>query len=140
MSPILPFEIEGIIFETAAFSRPKQVPTLMLVAWRVHQWVEPLLYRTLSIRIPPLNFFPMLEIPNITLTHLTHLIASKDATFLDAVRNVAIPLNMGKQDLERTCSAFPNIETLFARCPLRHPALPQLRRLHCMESRTTTLV
>ncbi|KAJ7061744.1 hypothetical protein C8F01DRAFT_1138276 [Mycena amicta] len=133
--PILPFEIERIIFETAALSRPKQVPTLMLVAWRVHQWVEPLQYRTLGISILPLKLSPVTDIPRITFAYLTHLIASKDPAFLaKAVRNVLIPPNIGQEALETICAAFPNIENLFSRCTLRHPALPQLRRLHCSPS------
>ncbi|KAJ7061742.1 hypothetical protein C8F01DRAFT_1369214 [Mycena amicta] len=134
MSPLIPFEIERMIFETAAFLRPKQVPTLMLVAWRVHQWVEPLLYRTLCISmdsLPP----PMSAIPSITFARLPYLIALKDPAFLaKAVRNVLISPNVGQKALETICSAFPNIENLFSQCTLRHPELPQLRRLHCFPS------
>ncbi|KAJ7131272.1 hypothetical protein C8R44DRAFT_871785 [Mycena epipterygia] len=46
-SPIvqtLRLELERKIFELAALSRPKAIPTLMRVAWRVKLWVEPLLY------------------------------------------------------------------------------------------------
>ncbi|KAJ7480275.1 hypothetical protein B0H11DRAFT_2233398 [Mycena galericulata] len=43
--PILPVELEKEIFEIAAYSRPLCIPKLMLVAWRVKIWVEPLLYR-----------------------------------------------------------------------------------------------
>ncbi|KAJ7438560.1 hypothetical protein B0H11DRAFT_1633415, partial [Mycena galericulata] len=42
--PILPVELEKEIFEIAAYSRPLCIPKLMLVAWRVKIWVEPLLY------------------------------------------------------------------------------------------------
>ncbi|KAJ6574341.1 hypothetical protein B0H19DRAFT_1371445 [Mycena capillaripes] len=45
----LPIELECAIFEIAAHSRPSSIPTLMLVAWRVKIWVEPLLYRTITI-------------------------------------------------------------------------------------------
>ncbi|KAF8190657.1 hypothetical protein K438DRAFT_1763109 [Mycena galopus ATCC 62051] len=43
----LPPELERKIFETAAHARPLCIPDIMLVAWRVKEWVEPLLYRTL---------------------------------------------------------------------------------------------
>ncbi|KAJ7890761.1 hypothetical protein B0H13DRAFT_1719908 [Mycena leptocephala] len=43
----LPPELERKIFETAVHARPLCIPDLMLVAWRVKEWVEPLLYRTL---------------------------------------------------------------------------------------------
>ncbi|KAJ7751755.1 hypothetical protein DFH07DRAFT_826046 [Mycena maculata] len=48
-SPILPPELEKEIFEIAASSRPLSIPRLMLVAWRVKTWVEPLLYRVIVL-------------------------------------------------------------------------------------------
>jgi hypothetical protein len=36
--PILPLELERLIFELSALSWPLSVPNLMLVAWRVKQW------------------------------------------------------------------------------------------------------
>ncbi|KAJ6574343.1 hypothetical protein B0H19DRAFT_1124268 [Mycena capillaripes] len=45
--PALPHELERHIFEISAHSRPLSIPTLILVAWRVKIWVEPLLYRTI---------------------------------------------------------------------------------------------
>ncbi|KAF7304476.1 hypothetical protein HMN09_00849900 [Mycena chlorophos] len=53
-SPILPPELEHRIFYAAAYSAPYEALNLMLVAWRVKQWVEPLLYRNLVIgsRLP----------------------------------------------------------------------------------------
>ncbi|KAF7303403.1 hypothetical protein MIND_00568700 [Mycena indigotica] len=45
--PVLPPELELVIFETAAHGCPPFIPTLMLVSSRVREWVEPLLYRTL---------------------------------------------------------------------------------------------
>ncbi|KAJ7633924.1 hypothetical protein DFH06DRAFT_1303319 [Mycena polygramma] len=46
----LPPELEREIFETAALRHPDLILTLLLVCHRVHLWVEPLLYRTLSFR------------------------------------------------------------------------------------------
>ncbi|KAJ6528545.1 hypothetical protein B0H19DRAFT_1385209 [Mycena capillaripes] len=43
----LPPELERKIFETVAHARPLCILNLMLVAWRVKESVEPLLYRTL---------------------------------------------------------------------------------------------
>nr|GAT52115.1 predicted protein [Mycena chlorophos] len=53
-SPILPPELEHRIFYAAAYSAPYDALNLMLVTWRVKQWVEPLLYRYLVIgsRLP----------------------------------------------------------------------------------------
>jgi len=47
LPPVLPIELEREIFEIAARSYPQSIPKLMLVAWRVRTWVEPLLYRTI---------------------------------------------------------------------------------------------
>ncbi|KAJ7622087.1 hypothetical protein FB45DRAFT_1061718 [Roridomyces roridus] len=49
IQPLLPLELERVIFELAAYTRPLSVPSLMLVAWRVKAWVEPLLYRVLLL-------------------------------------------------------------------------------------------
>ncbi|KAJ7603865.1 hypothetical protein DFH06DRAFT_1255871 [Mycena polygramma] len=48
-APRLPVDLERDIFEACALSRPVGIPTLMLVAWRVKQWVEPLLYRSITV-------------------------------------------------------------------------------------------
>ncbi|KAJ6482774.1 hypothetical protein C8R45DRAFT_307573 [Mycena sanguinolenta] len=55
VSPLLPLELEQMIFEVAAVSRPRSIPQLMLVAWRVKSWVEPLLYRTIIVDTQPDN-------------------------------------------------------------------------------------
>nr|GAT45638.1 predicted protein [Mycena chlorophos] len=48
-SPFLPPELEQRIFCSLAYEQPYEVPSLMLVAWRVKEWVEPVLYRTLVV-------------------------------------------------------------------------------------------
>ncbi|KAJ7137583.1 hypothetical protein C8R43DRAFT_1238861 [Mycena crocata] len=45
----LPLDLERHIFELYAHWRPVSIPKLMLVAWRVKVWVEPILYRTLLV-------------------------------------------------------------------------------------------
>ncbi|KAJ7880792.1 hypothetical protein B0H14DRAFT_2706667 [Mycena olivaceomarginata] len=47
--PRLPAELEQVIFETTAHIGPLSIPTLMLIAWRVKKWVEPLLYQTIVV-------------------------------------------------------------------------------------------
>ncbi|KAJ7669842.1 hypothetical protein DFH06DRAFT_1468610 [Mycena polygramma] len=48
-SSALPIDLERELFDIAALSRPLGIPKLMLVAWRVKTWVEPLLYRTIVV-------------------------------------------------------------------------------------------
>ncbi|KAJ7718455.1 hypothetical protein B0H16DRAFT_423717 [Mycena metata] len=50
-SPMLPPELERIIFEIAALARPTFIPRLMRTARRVKIWVEPLLYRSVFIPV-----------------------------------------------------------------------------------------
>ncbi|KAJ6482303.1 hypothetical protein C8R47DRAFT_581342 [Mycena vitilis] len=49
LAPVLPSDLEHVIFEVAAFLWPRSIPKFMLVAWRVKIWVEPLLYRTIIL-------------------------------------------------------------------------------------------
>nr|GAT44810.1 predicted protein [Mycena chlorophos] len=53
-APLLPPELEHKIFKITALAHPKSVPNLLLVARRVHIWVEPLLWHTL--RVPKFDY------------------------------------------------------------------------------------
>ncbi|KAJ7051533.1 hypothetical protein C8F01DRAFT_1174866, partial [Mycena amicta] len=48
--PELPPELECHIFQLAARLNPELVPALLVVAWRVKEWIEPLLYNTLILQ------------------------------------------------------------------------------------------
>ncbi|KAJ6526512.1 hypothetical protein DFH09DRAFT_1095224 [Mycena vulgaris] len=50
--PVFPTELERDIFGMAARSHLQCIPRLILVAWRVKSWLEPLLYETI-IFFPP---------------------------------------------------------------------------------------
>ncbi|KAF7330029.1 hypothetical protein MKEN_00266900 [Mycena kentingensis (nom. inval.)] len=53
-NPRLPLELERDIFETVAIRSPGTIPSLLRVAHRVLQWIEPLLYTTLHLgTVPP---------------------------------------------------------------------------------------
>ncbi|KIY70481.1 hypothetical protein CYLTODRAFT_451650 [Cylindrobasidium torrendii FP15055 ss-10] len=47
--PSLPLELEAEIFELAGRAQVKEIPRLMLVARRVHYWLEPILYACVII-------------------------------------------------------------------------------------------
>ncbi|KAJ7628244.1 hypothetical protein DFH06DRAFT_724320, partial [Mycena polygramma] len=49
LEPFFPPELEREIFETAAMRDPTSIPVLLRVCHRAHAWVEPLLYRVLTI-------------------------------------------------------------------------------------------
>ncbi|KAF8155326.1 hypothetical protein K438DRAFT_1862608, partial [Mycena galopus ATCC 62051] len=56
--PAFPPELEREVFKICAVSRPATIPKLMLVARRVKEWVEPLLYRIVCIGPRPPPGFP----------------------------------------------------------------------------------
>ncbi|KAJ7206474.1 hypothetical protein GGX14DRAFT_568025 [Mycena pura] len=51
--PTLPLELERQVFEMAALCHPSTIPTLLLVCHHIHDWIEPLLYRVLSLNRSP---------------------------------------------------------------------------------------
>ncbi|KAJ7446017.1 hypothetical protein B0H11DRAFT_2249198 [Mycena galericulata] len=66
--PFFPPELEREIFELSAHRHPRSAPKLLLVAHRVLTWIEPLIYRVISIernnapilhafRLKPTQFF-----------------------------------------------------------------------------------
>ncbi|KAJ7443904.1 hypothetical protein B0H11DRAFT_2291389 [Mycena galericulata] len=62
--------------KSSKFARPRVIPKLMLVAWRVKEWVDPLLYRTIVLTYKPTGHLPAFMV-NILLT----AIRSKPAAF-----------------------------------------------------------
>ncbi|KAF7362335.1 hypothetical protein MVEN_00580100 [Mycena venus] len=84
---VLPLELEWQIFEICACSRPVTIPKLMLVARRVKEWVEPLLYRTIVISV----IYSIDGHPDFTEDILWTVLRSKPAAFFrDSVRHVLI--------------------------------------------------
>ncbi|KAJ7765961.1 hypothetical protein B0H14DRAFT_2970042 [Mycena olivaceomarginata] len=51
--PSVPLELERIVFELAAELYPETIPSLLLVAARVLEWIEPLRYRTFTLTGTP---------------------------------------------------------------------------------------
>ncbi|KAF7369319.1 hypothetical protein MVEN_00260100 [Mycena venus] len=73
-SPYFPRELEREIFETAAELYPETIPTLLLVALRVLEWIEPLGYRTF--------FLAETRSTSQRFRFLQHAIQSKPAHFI----------------------------------------------------------
>ncbi|KAJ7203072.1 hypothetical protein GGX14DRAFT_652523 [Mycena pura] len=140
MCSCLPPELECKIFRLAALSRPASTPALMRVAWRVKQWVEPLLYRTLVIGVDVIDGLPACDMPT-----FNRIIQTKSPAFLaDGVRNVMLRYQDAHQ-AHAILSACPGIENLYLTCPFRHPMhptlhdptlpvvdVPSLRQLYCI--------
>ncbi|KAF8197766.1 hypothetical protein K438DRAFT_1967324 [Mycena galopus ATCC 62051] len=86
----VPVEIERYIFELAAFAYPGSIPVFLLVAQRVKIWLEPLLYRVLSIYQEYSNKGGRYPIP---LQAVVNRIELRPASFFHAhVRHVALIL------------------------------------------------
>ncbi|KAJ7230841.1 hypothetical protein B0H12DRAFT_1328396 [Mycena haematopus] len=104
--PKLPPELERRIFEFAANSHSKSIPTLLLVAHRVKIWLEPILY-SVVVFVSPLpghicfdsaHFSSAVQLPAIS-QHVTNLLLSVDVPFIhlepilsrcSAVQNLAL--------------------------------------------------
>ncbi|KAJ7757238.1 hypothetical protein DFH07DRAFT_460978 [Mycena maculata] len=131
-APALPPELEQHIFSICALSRPTCIPSLMLVASRVKDWIELLLYRTIILTEETL---PVVDgYPNLTLGHLLVLMRSKPAPFFRAsVRHLfsAVGLEGTLIAVLTICTGVENLHLgaippgssglpLIAPSPLRH--------------------
>ncbi|KAJ6461536.1 hypothetical protein DFH09DRAFT_1229094, partial [Mycena vulgaris] len=105
--PAFPFDVERIILEMTALSRPVSIPALMLVAWRVKDWVEPWLYRTLVIGTDTID-----GIPRCDMETFRRIARTKPPFFLrDSVRNLmvySVPAE-DAQHITSLCSAVENV-------------------------------
>ncbi|KAF7317626.1 hypothetical protein MKEN_00850000 [Mycena kentingensis (nom. inval.)] len=109
-SPRLPPELERAIFELAALRRPKSIPSLMLVAWRVKEWLDPILCRTLAIVSGSLSQRNT-ALLSCTFTEF-EMLARNQAAMGQSLRNARLWLL--NNDQQRTLfDLAPNIEDLY---------------------------
>ncbi|KAJ6534457.1 hypothetical protein DFH09DRAFT_1369819 [Mycena vulgaris] len=134
VTPTLPPELERAIFEICALSHPPSTATLMLVAWRVNLWVEPLLYRTLALS----QYVMKIVQGHHTLENETiiRLLSSRPTSFFEnSVRNLL--MRDMKEDLEeailRACSKIQNFWIVSDCTGDHYPLIGNLplKRLHC---------
>ncbi|KAJ7430239.1 hypothetical protein FB451DRAFT_1500804 [Mycena latifolia] len=113
--PAFPFELERQIFEICALSRIVAIPRLMLVAWRVKQWVEPLFYRTLTIASEDEDGPRMVKgLPVFPTEVIISAIKTRPATFFrDSVRNVLLHDNLAGAftAILSVCTGVENLST-----------------------------
>ncbi|KAJ6564004.1 hypothetical protein B0H19DRAFT_1140186 [Mycena capillaripes] len=115
--PVLPTDLERIIFEIAALSEPTTIPKLMLIAWRVKDWLEPLLYRTVFLENPMSTL--LLHAQNVGLPvlhedHLLGIIKTNPTFFQHAVKHLFIGLSVERSTVESVLTACTHITNLFA--------------------------
>ncbi|KAJ7131403.1 hypothetical protein C8R44DRAFT_774785 [Mycena epipterygia] len=140
LPPLLPPELERVIFGLAAHFWPLSIPTLMLVAWRVKEWVEPLLYRTITFRDGELDM-GMEGHPTVHEDGkaFVALLKSRPASFFrDAVRHVLLTSNTPRDVAEFVLSVCSGVENLWILVyeDLHDPLLPLmghlfLKQLYC---------
>ncbi|KAK7051894.1 hypothetical protein R3P38DRAFT_2857620 [Favolaschia claudopus] len=139
---VFPPELEQMIFEIAAYSWRPMIPTLLLIAWRVKIWLEPLLYRTLIVADDrtddsrlSLNTIGQ-NIPTaVEPEHLLSLIRTKPSGFFrDSVRNLFLAHAVRDEELT-IVSACSGIENLWLGhttiCAINDLKTHRLKRLHC---------
>nr|GAT46192.1 predicted protein [Mycena chlorophos] len=118
-----PPELERAIFLLVAEERPASIPTLMLVAVRVKEWVQPVLYRTLVFN--PEESVPAL--PRITKTNLDSFIQTLEKNLTIAQRSARNVLISRLDDLQvaKLLTLLPTVKNLYL------IALSNLTRLYC---------
>ncbi|KAJ6512368.1 hypothetical protein DFH09DRAFT_1197302 [Mycena vulgaris] len=83
----LPSDLEREIFEITAVARPVCIFQLMLVSWRVKEWIEPILYRTIVMA----GATTLDALPKFTITSFARLLQTKPASFYQrSVRHLFI--------------------------------------------------
>ncbi|KAF7326207.1 hypothetical protein MKEN_00473100 [Mycena kentingensis (nom. inval.)] len=122
-SPVLPPELERIIFILAADSRSKDALSLLLVARRVQEWLEPILYRQFEI------------IGHGNREHLQRL-AALEPSALQFVRHLSLRVRHDNVPFLALCSGVTHLAlgSGALEVPGTHvaiSALHQLRRLAC---------
>ncbi|KAJ7255661.1 hypothetical protein C8J57DRAFT_598712, partial [Mycena rebaudengoi] len=125
--PSFPLDLEREIFEMSAVEHPEMMPALILVAHRVLQWIEPLLYRTLLLT----RNFPRDKSALLLAAQRT------PAKFTKYVQNLLLwpyqNLPMGPQEcamiLMSLCSGISRL-VLFDPIPEMLPALDNMRVDH----------
>ncbi|KAJ6574387.1 hypothetical protein B0H19DRAFT_1124389 [Mycena capillaripes] len=104
-----PPELEREIFEICAVCLPVSIPQLnMLVAQRVKQWLEPLLYRIVAVE----RYVPIPEFPKFTTDIMISAIRTKPPEFFrTAVRHLMLFVEKS-EDTETILAACTGVEDL----------------------------
>ncbi|KAJ7606677.1 hypothetical protein FB45DRAFT_949646 [Roridomyces roridus] len=124
-APVLPPELERMIFELAAWWHPETIHSLILVARRVCIWVEPCLYRVSICRTGPER------------DSLLRMVESKQPAYLAThVHHLALSCALGSDQVSRILSICTGVRDLALWTGYTYPELladlqqlKQLRRL-----------
>ncbi|KAJ7611486.1 hypothetical protein DFH06DRAFT_1244232 [Mycena polygramma] len=89
--PVFPRELEREIFETMALMHPGKIPTLLRVARRVLFWIEPLLFRVISVTPENSEIVPA----------LLKAMDCKPPAFFHGVRHIMLPVEYSDDKFTR---------------------------------------
>ncbi|KAF7358463.1 hypothetical protein MVEN_00896800 [Mycena venus] len=132
LSPRLPPELECKIFTITSLSRPTTIPKLMLIAWRVKSWVEPLLYRVILLRHRLGSIHQILGFPTFTAEILDRVIQDKTPAFLqESARHLFLDGSSHPSSLATVLTACNGVTNLFV-LSSRPKFLPSLAALRCV--------
>ncbi|KAJ7073566.1 hypothetical protein C8F01DRAFT_1241857 [Mycena amicta] len=113
-SPYLPRELERRIFRTAALASPSSARNSMLVACRVKEWVEPMLYRSLFIGSSIHNiYFPSPTIRKLTSYTFDKLLTRKSESFLASSVHNLLLANLYPEHVRKILSTCRHTKQLF---------------------------
>ncbi|KAJ7651336.1 hypothetical protein FB45DRAFT_1018685 [Roridomyces roridus] len=115
--PRLPLELERAIFELVALSHPISIPNLLLVASRVKEWIQPLLYHTLIFASdsPGLTGQPVDGLRSYTPASFFRILRLQQ-NLVECAQNLMF---MGSEigQLETVLSACPRVQNLYVLWP-----------------------
>ncbi|KAJ7826818.1 hypothetical protein B0H14DRAFT_2816666 [Mycena olivaceomarginata] len=143
--PYLPPELELQIFEIAALSRPKDIPTFMRISRRIKYWVEPLLYRVIVLSPYDLYRYSGVEdarsFPPVTTADLLDHITTKPPSFFgSSVTHFYIDMDIPTSTLDAILGACLGIDNLvFAPGTYNAHYQGYLGRLRCLRRLATFL-
>ncbi|KAJ7620411.1 hypothetical protein FB45DRAFT_1094550 [Roridomyces roridus] len=126
VDPLFPPDLERVIFELAASSSPFSIHKLMLVAWRVKEWIEPLRYHVAVASSTDgghysTRGYPQADISQLLLTSPSHLHRT--------VRHLCLA-NPHAKDTLSLLSNCPNVQSIWGSGPeLKQLLTIQPRRL-----------
>ncbi|KAJ7034271.1 hypothetical protein C8F04DRAFT_1234338 [Mycena alexandri] len=114
VAPRLPPELERVIFEFAALSRRSSIPCLMRIAWRVKNWVEPLLYQVVFITSSARQVRQMHGFPLMPVDLFIHAIATKPPSFFaTSVRHLFLQSYLEPPTVAIIFAACANLQHLY---------------------------
>ncbi|KAJ7074769.1 hypothetical protein C8F01DRAFT_1361339 [Mycena amicta] len=108
--PKLPPELECYIFQLAARVTPELAPALILVAWRVKEWIEPLLYNTLIMHT---HFSARMRNVSYTMDAFQLITRTKSPEFLRKNVVNCMLFIVSVNDARTVLAALQGVENLF---------------------------